>query len=107
MVPYMHFYLLCVLSRFSHVRLFATLWTVAHQAPLSVEFSRHKYWSGWLFPSPEDIPDSGIKPTPPVLAGRLLTTEPPGEAHDSNLMRSKIHRYFWASLVFSGKEFTC
>ena len=38
---------MCILSRFSRVRLFATLWTVAHQAPLSVEFSRQEYWSGF------------------------------------------------------------
>ena len=80
---------------------------IAHQAPLSMEFSRQEYWSGSPFPSPEDIPNAGIKPTSPVLAGRFLTTEPPGEAHDSNLMRSKIHKYYLASLVFSSKEFTC
>ena len=44
--------LLHVLSHFSHVRLFATLWTVARQAPLSMGFSRQEYWSGLLFPSP-------------------------------------------------------
>jgi hypothetical protein len=41
-----------VLSHFSHVRLFATLWTIAHQAPLSMGFSRQEYWSGLTFPSP-------------------------------------------------------
>ena len=41
-----------VLSRFSHVRLFATPWTVAHQAPLSMGFSRHEYWNGLPLPSP-------------------------------------------------------
>ena len=54
--------------------------------------------------SPEDIPNSEIKSMSPVLAGRFLTTEPPGEAHDSNLMRSKIHEYFWASLVLVVKN---
>ena len=42
----------CVLSRFSRVRLCATLWTAAHQAPLSTGFSRHEYWSGLTFSSP-------------------------------------------------------
>ena len=64
----------CALSR---VQLFVTLWTVAHQASPSVEFSRQEYWSGLPFPSPEDLPNPGIKPTPPetpVLAGRFFTT---------------------------------
>ena len=52
-------------------------WTVAHQAPLSVEFSRQEYWSGLPFSSPEDLPDPGIKPTFPALAGGFFTTEPP------------------------------
>jgi len=57
------FYCACVLSRFSHVRLFATTWTAACQAPLSVGFSRHEYWSRLPFPSPGDLPDPGIEPT--------------------------------------------
>ena len=56
-----------MLSRFSHVQLFATLWTVAHQAPLSMGFSRQEYWSGLPFPPPGDPPDPGIEPTPPAL----------------------------------------
>ena len=44
----------------SHVRLFATPWSVAHQAPLSTGFSRQEYWSGLPFPSPGDLPDPGI-----------------------------------------------
>ena len=46
----------------SHVRLFATPWTVAHQAPWSMGFSRHEYWNGLPFPSPGDLPDPGIEP---------------------------------------------
>ena len=62
----------CALSR---VQLFVTLWTVAHQASPSVEFSRQEYWSGLPFPSPEDLPNPGIKPTPPTsptLADRFF-----------------------------------
>ena len=44
----------------SHVRLFATLWNVAHQSPLSMGFPMKEYWSGLPFPSPEDLPDPGI-----------------------------------------------
>ena len=51
----------------SHVRLFETLWTVAHQAPLFMGFSRQEYWSGLPFPPPGDLPDSGIEPTSPAL----------------------------------------
>ena len=46
----------------SRVRLLATLWTVAHQAPVSMGFSRQEYWSGLSFPSPGDLPSSGIEP---------------------------------------------
>ena len=69
----------CVLS---HVWLFVTLWTVAWQAPLSMEFSRQEYWSTLPFPAPEDLRDPGIKPVSlvsPALAGRFFTTEPPGK----------------------------
>ena len=51
----------------SHVRLFAAPWTVAYHAPLSMGFSRQEYWSGLPFPSPEDLPDPGIKPRSPSL----------------------------------------
>ena len=67
---------LCVLSRFSRVWLFATPWTLAHQAPLSIVFSRQEYWGGLPFPSPGDLPDPGIKPMSlksPALAGGFFT----------------------------------
>ena len=56
----------CVLSHFSHVQLFATLWTVAHQAPLSMGFSWQEYWSGLVFHSPEDLSNPRIEPSSPV-----------------------------------------
>ena len=56
----------CMLSCFSRVLLFVTPWTVAHQFPLSVGFSRQKYWSGLPCPPPRDLPDPGIKPASPV-----------------------------------------
>ena len=67
---------MCVLSR---VRLFMTPGTVAHQAFLSMGFSRQEYWSGLPFPSPGDLPNPGIKPTSPALAGRFLTPVPPAK----------------------------
>ena len=68
-----------VLSSFSHVRLFVTPWTEAHQAPLSVEFSRQEYGSGLPFSSPGDLPNPGTEPLSPELAGRFFTTVPPGK----------------------------
>jgi len=64
-----------------HVRLLglASPWTIAHQAPLSMECSRQEYWSALPFPPPGDLPDPGIKPMSPALAGGFFTTEPPGK----------------------------
>ena len=61
----------------SHVWLFVTSWTVVHQAPLSMEFSRQEYWSGLPFPPPGHPPDAGIKSASPALAGGFFTTETP------------------------------
>ena len=55
------------LTSLSHVQLFVTPWTVAYQAPPSMEFSRQEYWSGLPFPSPGDLPNPGIEPRSPVL----------------------------------------
>ena len=57
----------------SRVQLFATPGTVAHQAALSMGFSRQEYWNGLPFPSPGDLPDPGIKPGSPALAGGFFT----------------------------------
>ena len=58
----------------SRVQLFVTPCTVACQAPLSVGYSRQEYWSGLLFPLPEDLPNPGIELASPALAGRFFTT---------------------------------
>ena len=65
-----------VLSSFICVGLLATPWTVAHQAPLSMEFSRQEYWSGLPFLPPGDLPNPGIKPGSPALQADSLLTEP-------------------------------
>ena len=59
----------------SRVRLLATLWTAAHQAPPSMGFSRQEYWSGLPFPSPGDLPDPGIKLRSPALQADALPSE--------------------------------
>ena len=69
----------------SHVQLFATPWTVAYQGPPSMGISRQEYRSRWPFPSPEDLPDPGIKPRSPALQADGLTSAPPGMA------RAKLH----------------
>ena len=69
----------CVLSCFSCVRLFLTLWTIALQAPLSMGSSRQEYWSGLPCPPPGNLPNPGIEPASPALAGGRFTTEPPGK----------------------------
>ena len=63
----------------SHVQHFATPWTVAHQAPLSMGFFRPEYQSGLPFSPPGDLPYPGIKPLSPALAGGFITSEPPGK----------------------------
>ena len=66
----------CILGCFCRVRLFVTLWTVTHQALLSMGFSRQKYWSRFPCPPPEDLPDPGIEPvslTSPAWVGRFFT----------------------------------
>ena len=57
----------------SCVRLFATPWTVARQAPLSTGFPRPEYWGGLPFPPLGDLPDSGTEPTSPALAGEFFS----------------------------------
>ena len=66
------------MNSLSRIQLFATPWTAAYQAPLSMVFSRQEYWSGLPFPSPGDLPDPGIEPGSPAFQADALTSEPPG-----------------------------
>ena len=75
-----------IVKSLSCVRLFETLWTVAHQAPPSIGFSRQEYWSGLPFPSPGDLPNPGIEPRSPAWQADALTSEPPGKP-------CWVHRY--------------
>ena len=61
-------------------RFFVSPQTVAHQAFLSMEFSRQEYWNGLPFPSPGGLLDPGIEPAPPALTGKFVATEPLGES---------------------------
>ena len=70
-----------IVKSLSCVQFFATPWTVAHQAPLSMEFSRQKYWSRLPFPFPGNLPDSEIKPGSPALQADSLPPELTGKSY--------------------------
>ena len=76
----------CVLSHFSPVGLFATLWTVAHQSPLSMGFSRQEHWSGLPCPPPRDLPNPGIVPASPTLQVYGLLLSHQGSPVFSNML---------------------
>ena len=78
----------------SRVQLFATPWTVARQAPLSMEFSRQEYWNGLPFPTPGDLPDPGMESASlvsPALAGGFFTAVPTGKPLKPGLTDFKAH----------------
>ena len=68
-----------------------TPWTVAYQAPLSMDLSRQEYWSGLPFPSPRDLPDPGIKPRSPALQADALPSEPPGKPLSGHVTHSRLY----------------
>ena len=76
----------CAVHTLSRVWLCAIPWTVARQAPLSLEFSRQEYWSGLPFPSPGDLPHGGTERASPTLAGRFFTNKPPGKPLNGNVL---------------------
>ena len=103
---------LCVLlSRFSHVRLFATPWTVAHQVALSTGYSRQEYWSGLPCLLPGDLPNPGIKPTSLcLLLWQIgsLPLAPPGKLSNPQIKKVTLSvascwKYLWTLLTFQGK----
>ena len=80
--PLAHIMRVCMLSCFSHVQLIGTPWTVAHQAPLSMGFSRQEYWSALSCLPPGDLPRKGTEPVPlmsPALAGGFFILAPSGK----------------------------
>ena len=85
---------LCVCYSLSRVQLFATLWTIAHQASLSTGFSRQEYWSKMPFPSPGDLPNPGIEPRSPTMPADSLPPELPRQPKKSLVLlnlKSEIH----------------
>ena len=82
----------------SRVRLFATPWTVAYQAPPSMGFSRQECWSGLPFPSPGDLPHPGIQPRSPALQADALPSEPPGKPKPSYKQAKKKKNHMIISI---------
>ena len=92
-----------MLSRFSRVQLCETPWTVAHQAPLSMGFSRQEHWSGLPCPAPGDLLDPEIEPMtlmPPALSGRFFTTRATWEALHVALYALKTYSAASSSHIF-------
>ena len=102
----------CMLSRFSHVWLFETLWTVTYQPALSMGFSRQKYWTGFPHYPSGDLPDPGIEPASlvsPALASRFFTTSTIWEAQKVNYSVPKPRPHLTptilpANLLISGQN---
>ena len=93
---------MCMLNRFSHVWLFLTPWTVACWL-LSMGFPRQEYWNVLPFPSPGDLPDSGIKPGSPALQGDSLPSEPPGKQMVKNwpaMQETWVQSLGWEHITF-------
>ena len=79
-----------------------TPWTVANQAPLSIQFPRQEYWSGLPFPSPGDLPDPGGKPASPAMAGGFFTAEPPGKP--SLYYIQPVEASFWCGSLVPNRK---
>ena len=89
---------MCVISHFSRIWLFATLWTVAHQASLSIGFSRQDYWSGLLCSPPGNLPNPGIEPsslTSPAWQTALLLLVPPQFSSVQSLSHVQLFATLW------------
>ena len=76
---------------FNHVRVFATPWGIACQAPLPMEFSKQEYWSGLSFPSPGDLPHPGTEPRSPALESDSLVSESPGKPLYARVKLGTLH----------------
>ena len=84
----------------SRVLPFVTLWTVACQVSLSMEFPRQEYWSGLPFPSLGDLPYPGVEPMSPTLVGKFFTTEPPGKCKiDQKSQRNSKEKTGWSVVI--------
>ena len=104
MGDYMHYWTLLLLSLFSRVRLCVTLWTLAHQAPLTMGFSRQEYRISLPCPPPGHLPDPGIKPAfliSSILARGFFTTTPPRKTpiYNAQLIWDQLWQSLQAFLI--------
>ena len=78
-----------------------TSWTVAYQAPPSMEFSKQEYWSGLPFPSPGDLPKPGMEPGSSTLQADALPSEPPGKSkrYEVNAIFKKVKLYLYQNMT--------
>ena len=83
-----------------------TPWSIAHWAPLSMGFPRQEYWSSLPFPSLGNLPDPGVEPGSPALAGGFFTAEPPGKPALSHTYKLIINKYFALFCILSSKSIT-
>ena len=88
---------------YARVCLFGTPWTIACQAPLSMEFFRQEYWNGLSFPSPGDLPDPGIELASPVWAGGFFTTAPPRKPYIYIYVLYYYYYYMYRALSLGAK----
>ena len=95
----------CVNFSLSSVLVFATLWTVAHQAPLCMGFPKQEYWSGLPFPPPGDLPNPETEATSLTLAGRFFTIEPTGKPMCVWCMHVCVYIFFGYAVCLMGSWF--
>ena len=84
----------------SRIRIFTTPWIVAHQALLSMEFSRQEYWNGLPFPSPRDLPDLGTESQSPTLQADALRSDPPGKPPKQSYLGTNNSKYQFSKNFF-------
>ena len=96
---------LCLLSRFSHIQLLVTLWTVALEAPLSIGFCRQEHWSGLSCPPPGDLPDTGIEPASPAASALQADSLPLSHQENPEVsLRTIFLKTFLLILIRSGRS---
>ena len=103
-ILFIYFYIyVCVCESFSHVQLLVTPWTIAHQAPLSMEFSRQEYWSGLPFPSPGDLLNPGIDPGLPYCRQILDCLNHQGSPFSDKVMKYMYIKIYIGIYIYPAK----